>query len=58
MCVTTQQVAGGNELSAIPLLLAGSEDPKAQYLPRIASGVHVGAFALSEPEAGSDIASM
>ncbi|MGO4202690.1 acyl-CoA dehydrogenase family protein [Rhodococcus sp. TAF43] len=57
-CATTQQVAGGNELFAIPLLLAGSEELKARYLPRIASGEHLGAFALSEPEAGSDIASI
>ncbi|WP_433607647.1 acyl-CoA dehydrogenase family protein [Prescottella agglutinans] len=57
-CATTQQVAGANELFAIPLLLAGSEDLKRRYLPAIASGEHLGAFALSEPEAGSDVASM
>lgn len=57
-CATTQQIAGANELFAIPLLLAGTEDLKARYLPSVASGEHLGAFALSEPEAGSDVASM
>lgn len=57
-CATTQQVAGGNELFAVPLLLAGSEDLKARYLPAVASGEKLGAFAISEPEAGSDVAAM
>ncbi|WP_431817175.1 acyl-CoA dehydrogenase family protein [Gordonia jacobaea] len=57
-CATTQQVAGGSELFATPVLLAGSPELKSKYLPRIASGEFLGAFALSEPEAGSDVASM
>jgi alkylation response protein AidB-like acyl-CoA dehydrogenase len=57
-CATTQQVAGGNELFAWPLLLAGSEELRSRYLPAIASGEALGAFALSEPEAGSDVAAM
>ena len=32
----------------------GSEEQKAKYLPKIASGETIGAFCLSEPEAGSD----
>ena len=58
VCTTTQQVVGANELFAWPLLLGGSEDLKARYLPRVASGETLGAFALSEPEAGSDVAAM
>jgi alkylation response protein AidB-like acyl-CoA dehydrogenase len=57
-CATTQQVSGGNELFAWPLLLAGSPEMQARYLPRIASGEALGAFALSEPDAGSDVAAM
>ena len=57
-CMTTQQVSGGNELFAWPLLLGGSESLRERYLPRIASGEALGAFALSEPEAGSDVAAM
>jgi alkylation response protein AidB-like acyl-CoA dehydrogenase len=58
VCATTQQVSGANELFAWPLLLAGSEEQKQRWLTPIAAGQALGAFALSEPEAGSDIASM
>jgi isovaleryl-CoA dehydrogenase len=36
----------------------GSEAQKRQYLPRLISGEHVGALAMSEPNAGSDVVSM
>jgi isovaleryl-CoA dehydrogenase len=36
----------------------GSDAQKLQYLPRLVSGEHVGALAMSEPDAGSDIVSM
>ena len=38
--------------------LAGSAEQKARWLPRVASGHAIAAFALSEPEAGSDVAAM
>lgn len=38
--------------------LAGSEQQKTAILPRVASGEWIAAFALSEPEAGSDVAAM
>ncbi len=41
-----------------PILFAGTEDQKRRYLPRMAAGSKLGAFALSEPEAGSDAASL
>nr|XP_006206830.1 complex I assembly factor ACAD9, mitochondrial [Vicugna pacos] len=40
------------------ILLAGSEEQKARYLPRLASGEHVAAFCLTEPASGSDTASI
>jgi acyl-CoA dehydrogenase len=40
------------------IALAGSEELQAKYLPRVAAGEAVAAFALSEPEAGSDVAAM
>ncbi|MBT5919802.1 MAG: isovaleryl-CoA dehydrogenase, partial [Alphaproteobacteria bacterium] len=36
----------------------GSEEQKARYLPKLVSGEHVGALAMSEPGAGSDVVSM
>ncbi|GED42058.1 isovaleryl-CoA dehydrogenase [Cobetia marina] len=38
--------------------LNGSAEQKARYLPRLMSGEHVGALAMSEPGAGSDVVSM
>jgi acyl-CoA dehydrogenase len=38
--------------------LAGSDEQKAAYLPRVARGEAIAAFALSEPDAGSDVAAM
>jgi len=36
----------------------GSHEQKLQYLPKLCSGEHVGALAMSEPNAGSDVVSM
>ncbi|MDR3468409.1 MAG: acyl-CoA dehydrogenase family protein [Xanthobacteraceae bacterium] len=41
-----------------PISLFGSEDLKRRYLRRVASGKAIAAFALSEPDAGSDVAAM
>jgi isovaleryl-CoA dehydrogenase len=38
--------------------LNGSEEQKRRYLPKLVSGEHVGALAMSEPGAGSDVVSM
>ncbi|XP_057562211.1 complex I assembly factor ACAD9, mitochondrial isoform X2 [Hippopotamus amphibius kiboko] len=40
------------------IILAGSEEQKARYLPKLASGEHVAAFCLTEPASGSDAASI
>ncbi len=40
------------------ITLAGSDAVRARYLPRVARGEAIAAFALSEPEAGSDVAAM
>jgi isovaleryl-CoA dehydrogenase len=38
--------------------LNGSDEQRAKYLPRLTSGEHIGALAMSEPSAGSDVVSM
>ena len=45
-------------LGSGPISLDGSDAQKKAYLPRVASGQAIAAFALSEPEAGSDVAAM
>jgi alkylation response protein AidB-like acyl-CoA dehydrogenase len=40
------------------ITLAGTPALKARYLPRVAAGEAIAAFALSEPDAGSDVAAM
>jgi alkylation response protein AidB-like acyl-CoA dehydrogenase len=45
---------GQSGIGALPLLLFGTEDQKTRYLPRVATAELVAAYALSEPQAGSD----
>ena len=45
-------------LCAAPLLRFGSDEQKERYLPRLATGELLGAYALTEPDAGSDTASI
>ncbi len=41
-------------IGTLPLAFFGSEDQKQRYLPGLSSGVLIGAFGLTEPDAGSD----
>lgn len=45
-------------LGSGPIVLAGSEAQKRTWLPRVAAGEAIAAFALSEPDAGSDVAAL
>ena len=47
-------MAAHTSLGSLPLLLYGSEEQKKRYLPRLAKGEIIGAFGLTEPDAGSD----
>jgi alkylation response protein AidB-like acyl-CoA dehydrogenase len=41
-------------IGTLPLVYFGTEEQKARYLPRLASGELIGAYALTEPQSGSD----
>ena len=44
----------GSALGTLPIILSGSDEQKARWLPDIAAGKKLAAFALTEPQAGSD----
>ncbi len=47
-------VVAASALGAFPILLYGNDEQKKKYLPDLASGKRLGAFTITEPEAGSD----
>ncbi len=53
---TTSLIPVVQKLGALPILLAGSDEQMDRYLPRVASGEWLAAFALTEAAAGSDVA--
>src|SRR6202046_1695601 len=53
-CASTAMILMIQELGTLPIKLFGSDELKDRFLPRCASGEWSPAFALSEPEAGSD----
>ncbi|SDD46643.1 acyl-CoA dehydrogenase family protein [Glycomyces harbinensis] len=57
-CASSSLIPAVNKLGSLPLLLDGSEDLKRRYLPPVAAGEAMFSYCLSEPEAGSDAASM
>src|ERR1700710_2632622 len=57
-CASSALILMIQELGTLPLQLFGSDELKERFLPRCATGEWSPAFALSEPEAGSDPAGM
>lgn len=51
-------IGTNNGIGAMGIYLDGTEAQKQAYLPRLASGELIGSFALTEPDAGSDAASL
>jgi butyryl-CoA dehydrogenase len=50
-------VAVHTSVSSLPILMFGTEDQKQRFLVPLAKGEHIGGFALTEPNAGTDAAS-
>ncbi len=57
-CATTALLLAVQQLGSTPILLAGNEQQKHKYLPRLASGEWMAAFGLTEAGSGSDSAAM
>src|SRR6187401_827673 len=57
-CASSALILMVHELGTLPIQLFGTDEQKETWLPRCASGELSPAFALSEPEAGSDPAAM
>jgi len=53
-CTTTGAVFGAHMLALYPIMAFGTDEQKAKYLGPLATGERIGAFALTEPNAGSD----
>ena len=58
VCGSSSLIPAVNKLGTTPVLVGGDEAIKARYMPEVASGEAMFSYALSEPEAGSDAASM
>ncbi|MGK7732879.1 acyl-CoA dehydrogenase, partial [Acinetobacter baumannii] len=51
-------IGTNNGIGSSAILIDGTEEQKQKYLPRYASGEIIGSFCLTEPESGSDAASL
>ena len=68
ICLVREQLAGVycpadvtfamQGLGSYPIVLAGNKEQKARFLPRLGSGKILSTYALTEPEAGSDVSSI
>ena len=58
LCPPAEELFAIQGLGSYPILLAGTEAQKTAWLPPLARGEQVPAFALTEPEAGSDAAAL
>ncbi|BCJ44486.1 acyl-CoA dehydrogenase [Actinoplanes ianthinogenes] len=57
-CASSSLIPAVNKLGSLPLILSASEELKQKYLSKVAAGEGMFSYCLSEPEAGSDAASM
>ena len=52
---SASMIIGAQCLGSTPIAIAGSEEQKEKYFPRLAKGEIIPAFGLTEPDAGSDV---
>ncbi len=57
-CATTALLLCVQQLGALPILLAGTELQQQRFIPRLATGEWLAAYALTEPGSGSDAGAM
>ena len=57
-CATTSLILCVQQLGALPILLAGTDDQKRRWIPKLASGEWLAAYGLTEPGSGSDAGAM
>jgi acyl-CoA dehydrogenase len=68
LCIVREELARGSALAdtmfalqtlgSLPITLAGREEQRKRYLPSVAAGETIAAFAITEPDAGSDVSSL
>ncbi|BDG61062.1 acyl-CoA dehydrogenase [Caldinitratiruptor microaerophilus] len=58
VCASSSLILAVQELGLLPILVGGTEEQKQKWLPPIARGEKLISFGLTEPEAGSDAASI
>ena len=58
VCASTSVVLLVHELGTMPIMLAGNDEQKARYFPKLATGENLIAFGLTEPNAGSDVSGL
>jgi alkylation response protein AidB-like acyl-CoA dehydrogenase len=58
VCASSSMILGTHALGSGPIVKWGTEEQKRKYLPKLASGDWLPAFALSEPAAGSDVTAL
>ena len=57
-CATTSLLLCVQQLGSLPILLAGNDEQKQRFLPKLASGEWLASYALTEPGSGSDAGAM
>lgn len=57
-CANSANILSQQDFAAAPILLAGTAQQKQRHLPALARGEKLAAFALTEPNAGSDVSSI